>query len=152
MNEPGSMGQRGQVLAFFAVALPAVLLPAAAYAIDVAFVAQRYGALEAATVQAAEAAVQQIDVGELRRTGRLRTDATAAMAAARRAVTADDPGAAVSSVAVGPSTVTVRTSETIELPLPLFSPTASMAASATARLVPGYDRPNSLLPLPASTF
>jgi len=54
-------GQRGQVMAFIAVALGMVLMPLAAYAIDVATVSAAAATLEEATATAAIEAAQQLD-------------------------------------------------------------------------------------------
>ena len=50
--------ESGQVLAFFALVLPIVLVPVGAYAVDATIVASREAALQAATAQAAETAAQ----------------------------------------------------------------------------------------------
>jgi hypothetical protein len=145
--------QRGQVLAFFAVLLPIVLLPLAAYAVDVAFVSTRAAALQASTAQAAEAAAQQVDVATLRARSVLRVDASIARAVASRAVRDSEPEASVESVVVIGTLVTVTTGETITLPFNFLpQPAVTLHARASARLVPGYDSPSSRLPLPTSTF
>lgn len=144
--------QCGQVLAFFAVALPLVLLPVAACAVDSATISGRAGGLQAATAQAAEAAAQQIDVAALRSSGELVLDSAAAQTAALRELETDEPGADLDHVSVGGVMVTVVASERVDLPLPLLARTITLKAHSTARLVPGYDRPSSRLPLPTSTF
>ncbi len=144
--------QQGQVLAFFAVALPLVLLPVAAYAVDSATVSGRAAGLQAATAQAAEAAAQQIDVASIRSAGMLELDHTAAQTAALRELIADEPGASLDQVSVGGATATVVATELVDLPLPLLARTITLRARSVARLVPGYGRPSSLLPLPTSTF
>src|SRR6202521_6407192 len=58
--------QAGQVLAFFAIVIPVVLLPVAAYAVDASIVAGREAGLQAATAQAAETAAQQLNIGPKR--------------------------------------------------------------------------------------
>jgi hypothetical protein len=51
------------------------------------------------------------------------------------------------------SMVTLATSEVITLPFNFLpAPATVIHARASARLVGGYDRPSSLLPLPTSTF
>jgi Flp pilus assembly protein TadG len=144
--------QGGQVLAFVAVALPLVLLPVAAYAVDSATVSGRAAGLQAAAAQAAETAAQQIDVTALRSSGELALDSAAAQAAALRELEADEPGAGLDDVSVGGVVVTIVASERVDLPFPLLARSITLTAHSTARLVPGYDRPSSLLPLPTSTF
>jgi len=144
--------EKGQVLAFFAVALPLVLLPAAAYAIDSVTVSGRAAGLQAATAQAAEAAAQQIDVASLRSRETLELDPAAAQTAALQELAADDPRAVLDQVSVAGVTATVVTVEHVDLPLPLLARTITLRARSIARLVPGYERPSSVLPLPTSTF
>lgn len=146
------VSQEGQVLAFFAVALPLALLPVAAYALDSAAVSGRAAGLQAATAQAAEAAAQQVDVASLRSKGALELDHAAAQNAASQALADDESGANMDQVSVIGVTVTVLASEQVDLPLPLLARTITLHARATGRLVPGYERPSSLLPLPTSTF
>lgn len=145
-------GQVGQVLAFFAMALPLVLLPVAAYAVDSATVSARAAGLQAAAALAAEAASQQLDVAALRSHGELALDPRAAGSAALRELDADEPGADLDQVSVSGVTVTVVASERVDLPLPLLNRTVTLRARSVSRLVPGYDRPSSFLPLPTSTF
>lgn len=145
-------GQAGQVLAFFAVALPLVLLPVAAYAVDSATVSARAAGLQAAAALAAEVASEQLDVATLRSRGELALDARAAQSAALRELDADEPRATLDQVSVSGVTVTVTASELVDLPLPLLTRTVTLRARSASRLVPGYDRPSSFLPLPTSTF
>jgi len=144
--------QTGQVLAFFAVALPLVLLPVAAYALDSATVSARAAGLQAATAMAAEAASEQLDVATLRSRGELVLDPGSARAVAMQDLEADEPGAILERVVVSGVTVTVVASERVSLPLPLLARTVTLHAHSAAQLVPGYDRPSSRLPLPTSTF
>lgn len=144
--------QQGQVLAFFAIALPAVLLPVAAYAIDAAFAAQRYGELQAATAVAAEAAADRLDVAFFRQSEAISIDAAQAGVTARTVLAAEDPAARLVSVAVAGDEVDVAASETVDVPIPLLARAFVFTARADARLVPGYDSPSSRLPLPARTF
>jgi len=142
----------GQVLVFFALVLPIVLLPAAAYALDAAVTAAHYSRLVEVTARAAEDAAQQIDVSALRAGGALRVDTIAAIQAARDDVLAD-PDVRLISVGLAGDTVTVATAEGVLLPLNFVgNPMVTIHASATARIVPGYESPSSLLPLPVSTF
>ena len=144
--------QTGQVLAFFAVALPLVLLPVAAYALDSATVSARAAGLQAATAMAAEAASEQLDVATLRSRSELVLDPGSARAAAMQDLDADEPGAILEQVVVSGLTVTVVASEHVSLPLPLLTSTVTLHAHSAAQLVPGYDRPSSRLPLPTSSF
>ena len=142
----------GQVLVFFALVLPLVLLPVAAYAVDAAVTASEYARLVEVTVRAAEDAAQQVDVAKLRASGALVLD----IAAAERAAHDDlmiEPGASLIAVGVAGDLVTVATAESVALPLDFVGAArVRVHASATARIAPGYDRPSSLLPLPVSTF
>ncbi|HUY72906.1 MAG TPA: hypothetical protein VMW11_00170 [Candidatus Dormibacteraeota bacterium] len=144
--------QTGQVLAFFAVALPLVLLPVAAYAVDSATVSARAAGLQAAATLAAEAASEQLDVATLRSHGELALDPGAAQNTALEELDADEPGATLDQVSVSGLTVTVVASESVRLPLPLLSRTVTLRAHAASRLVPGYDRPSSFLPFPTSSL
>lgn len=145
--------ESGQVLAFFAILLPIVLLPLAAYAIDAAFVSSKAAALQEATAQAAESAAQQVDVTALRRTSVLTIDAPSAIAVSGRQLSLLAPHAQVQSVVVWGAQLTITTSELVDLPFHFLSVAAvRLEARASARLVRGYDSPSSLLPLPTSTF
>ena len=145
-------GRSGQVLVFFALVLPLVLLPVAAYAVDAAVTASEYARLMEVTVRAAEDAAQQVDVAKLRASGALVLD----VAAAERAAHDDlmiEPGASLIAVGVAGDLVTVATAESVALPLDFVGAArVRVHASATARIAPGYDRPSSLLPLPLSSF
>ena len=145
-------GRSGQVLVFFALVLPLVLLPVAAYAVDAAVTTSEYARLVEVTVRAAEDAAQQVDVAKLRASGALVLD----FAAAERAAHDDlmiEPGASLIAVGVAGDLVTVATAESVALPLDFVGAArVRVHASATARIAPGYDRPSSLLPLPVSTF
>lgn len=146
-------GDRGQVLAFYAVLLPIVLLPLAAYAVDVAFVSARAAGLQEATAQAAETAAQQLNVDALRSRSELIVDAQAAADVASRAMSDSEPEATVESVIVVGSMVTISTRVVIRLPFNFLPASATVIhARASARLVGGYDSPSSLLPLPTNTF
>ena len=145
--------QSGQVLVFIALALPAVLLPVAAFAVDAAAAASVHARLEQATANAAESAVQQVDAATLRSGGGLVLDEGAVESAAREVLAAEDAGASLENVTVAGLYVTVNTSESLVLPLNfLGSPSVTVHASATARLAPGYESPSSFLPLSVSTF
>jgi hypothetical protein len=145
--------ERGQVLAFFAILLPIILLPLAAYAVNAAFVSTRAAGLQEATAQAAEAAAQQVDVDALRSRSELTIDASIAGLVARQAVSGSEPGAFVESVVVEGALVTVTAGEMVTLPFNFLPARAiRLDARASARLVTGYSSPSSFLPLPTSTF
>jgi hypothetical protein len=133
--------ESGQILAFFAVAVPVVLLPIAAYAVDATMVAGREAALQAATAQAAETAAQQINVGALRSSGALSLDAAAARLVLEQTLVEEEPGTIIDSYTVTNAEVSVATSEPVTLPFSLFTDTVVLHAHATARLVAGYETP-----------
>lgn len=143
-------GQRGQVMAFIAVALTLVLMPLAAYAIDVATVSAAAAGLEEATATAAIEAAQELDEFDFRASGVMKVDAGAAQRAARAVLAAEAPSASVSSVTVSGAEVTIAAGELVQLPVD-FLPTrrVRLESHATARLAAGYDRPSSRLPSPA---
>ena len=145
--------QRGQVLAFFAIVLPIILLPIAAYAVDASYVSTRAAWLQEATSQAAEAAAQQVDIGALRSGSELTIDVSTARGAATQAMAESEPGASVESVVALGTLVTVTAREVVALPFNFLPVGATVLnARASARLVGGYDNPSSRLPLPTSTF
>jgi hypothetical protein len=134
-------------MAFIAVALAIVLMPLAAYAIDVRTVSAAAAGLQEATATAALVAAQQLDETDFRAGGAMAIDAVAAGRAARAVLAAEAPSASVSSVIVSGAEVTVATGELVQLPLD-FLPTrmVRLEARASATLTGGYDRPSSLLP------
>jgi hypothetical protein len=134
--------QAAQVLAFFAVVLALVLLPVAAYVVDAAVVAGREADLQAATTQAAETAVQHLSVSAIRSSGALTLDATAVGQAVAQTMQEEEIGARVDAYTVAGTEVTVVTSEVVTLPFSVFTPTVTLHAHATARLVMGFDRPS----------
>ena len=145
--------QRGQVLVFFALALPLVLLPIAAYAVDAAVTASSFSRLVEVTSRAAEDAAQQIDISRLRAGGGISIDVVSATEAARAALVASEPDARVVDLAVVGEELRLVTTETVVLPFNVFgSPRDRLRAEVTARIAPGYDSPSSLLPLPLSTL
>jgi uncharacterized protein (UPF0333 family) len=152
-NAVVTKGKRGQVLAFFAVLLPIILLPVAAYAVDAAFVATRSAGLNEATAQAAESAAQQVDVNAFRTRSDLVIDAPMARNVAVRAISESEPYASVESVVVKGAQVTVTTAEVVTLPFNFLPvPAIRLEARASAQLVAGYDTPSSRLPLPTKSF
>jgi precorrin-4 methylase len=145
--------QRAQVLVFFALVLPMVLLPLAAYAIDAAASASAFAKLEEVTVRCAEEAAQQVDVTRLRSGGGFYVNVAGAVAAAQQVLTDSLPDATIASVSVSGTRVTVQTRMVVTLPLQLVGPaTVTIHVTASARLAVGYGSPSSLLPLPTSTF
>jgi hypothetical protein len=132
----------GQVLAFFAIAVPMVLLPVAAYAVDATMMAGRAAALQAATAQAAETAAQQLNVGALRSSGTLLLDAAGVRLVVDQTLLEEEPGASVDSYSVTGADVTVATRELVRLPFSVFADTVVLHAHATARLVAGYESPS----------
>jgi hypothetical protein len=134
---------RGQVLAFFAIVLPVVLLPAAAYAVDAATVASRSADLQAATAQAAETAAQQLNVSVLRSGGAPALDIAAVTLVVAGTVKQEEPGALVESSSVNGVDVVVASSEQVTLPFSVFARTTTLHARATARLAMGYESPSS---------
>ena len=146
-------GSRGQVLVFFALALPLIVLPAAAYAVDASVTASVYSRLIEVTARAAEDAAQQIDVARLRAGGGLSIDIASATRAAEDALAAAEPAAQLHDLAVVGADVRLATTETVVLPFTFFgSPRVAVHAEVAARIAPGYDSPSSRLPLPVSTF
>ena len=143
----------GQVLAFFALLLPIVLMPVAAYAVDAVVVSARAAGLQQATVQAAEDAAQQLSVADLRARRGVTLDSARAHSSAVATVAAIEPGASVQAVVIDGTQVTVVAGEVVALPFNFFPEAAArLQAHASARLVAGYDSPSSRLPLPTSTF
>jgi hypothetical protein len=132
--------RRGQVLVFFALALPLIVLPAAAYAVDASVTASAHSRLVEVTARAAEEAVQQIDVTRLRAGGGISIDVASATAAAAAALASAEPSARVKDLAVLGSEIRLATSETVVLPFSVFgSPRVAVTADVTARIAPGYD-------------
>lgn len=142
----------GQVLAFFAVILPIVLLPVVAYAVDASVVSGRAAALHAATAVAVETASQQLSVLTKRADGGLVLDEGLAQAAAGETLAEEEPAASIKSMSVGGAEITMTTSEVVAVPFNLFGGGIMLQATASARLVAGYDNPSSLLPLAINTF
>lgn len=141
----------GQVLVFFALVLPLVLLPVAAYAVDASVAASAYSQLVEVAALAAEDASQQIDVTALRVGGAIVLDHAQAVAVARAEVAG--AGAAVESVDVEGRLVRVTASRVVKLPLDFVGDgSVTLRASATARIAPGYASPSSRLPLPVNSF
>ncbi len=155
MTGVGSFGcrQAGQVLVFFAMVIPILLLPVAAYAVDAAVAADGMARLQEVTALAAEEAAQQVDAEKLRAGAGVALDPVAARRVARAVMSAGEPAARIVEVGVEGNIVTVTTTETVVLPLNVFwTPEVRFRVAASARLAPGYERPSSLLPLSLSSF
>lgn len=136
---------------FFALVMPIVLLPVAAYAIDAAVTAEGFARLQEITVRAAEEGAQRIDAGRLRSAGQVVVDAAAAEESAGAVV--EGAGAELVRVVVSGNQVTVEARQALELPLNfLGAPDVVLRAVASARLATGYESSSSLLPLPTRTF
>jgi hypothetical protein len=88
----------------------------------------------------------------LRSSDALTLDTTAVRVVASRTLVENEAGAAVESSTIEGVTVTVVAIEPVTLPFNVFATTVVLHASATARLVAGYESPSSRLPLPSSTF
>jgi Putative Flp pilus-assembly TadE/G-like len=140
--KPPNVNQSGQVLTFFVLALPVVLLPVAAYAVDATMIASREAGLQAATAEAAEAAAQQLDIGSIRSTGELTLNTAAALVVVHQTLAAEEPGANLDTSTISGAEVTIVTSEQVTLPFSVFARTATLHARATARLAAGYDSPS----------
>ena len=139
--------QRGQVMAFIAVALGIVVMPVASYAIDSTTVSAAAAALEEATATAATEASQQLDISWFRATGVLSVDAAAARGVVQSVLAAEVPMASITSVTVTGADVTIATREEVPLPFDFFPErTVRLQESASARLMGGYDRPASMSP------
>ncbi len=145
---------RGQVLLTFALVVPIVLIPVLAYAVEGTLLVQRGAALAEATAQAAEDAVQQIDVGTLRAGGGLTIDPLASRAAAAADLSALDPTATITAFSSSGGVVTIATSDTVRVQLAFWvaGGQVTLTAHASARLAAGYSSPISRLPLPRRIF
>jgi hypothetical protein len=135
--------KRAQALVFFAIVLPAVLLPVAALAAETALVAERQSRLSEGTALAATAAALALDTGALRAGTGWALDVAAARHAAAVALLSADPRAVLDSALVSSNQVTISAHELVRLQLAVFVPRGgvSVRATATARLTPGYGSP-----------
>jgi hypothetical protein len=145
-----SRSQAAQTLVTFALLLPLVLLPVAAYAVQATLLATRASLLQAAAARAAEDAGEAVDVAVLRSTGLLRLEPATATRIARDTLAAQDPAARLDDVTVEALTVTVRAHDQVPLAFGGFLRVGSvrLATVATARLTAGYLIPSSRVPLP----
>lgn len=137
-------------MALFALYLPLLLLPLAGYAVDSTLLSARSAVLRGAVDQAAEDAVQVVDVARLRSSGRLFLAPAEAQALAADSLRARDPAAALEHVTVTNEAVTLVATEEVRLAFGGFLGAGSVTLSATARarLRPGYFSPSNLAPFP----
>jgi hypothetical protein len=143
-----------QTLVIFALVMPLVLLPVAAYAVQATLLASRASLLQAAAARAAEDASEAVNVGTLRSSGVLQLDPASATRIARITLAEQDPAARVDDVMVGPLSVTVRAHDTVPLDFGgiLRAGSVVLATVATARLTAGYRSPSSRVPLPTRSL
>ena len=136
-------GSRGQALAFFALALPLVLLPVAAYAAESSMLAARQARLAEVTMLAALDAAQQLDIPRFRAGLGAGVDPSGAVAAATADLAASEPDAVIDAIRVNGGLVTVSVHEWIPLRLATFIRGAGVTlhAGAAANLTPGYQAP-----------
>jgi hypothetical protein len=137
--------QAAQTLVIFALMLPLVLLPVAAYAVQATLLATRASLLEAAAARAAEDASEAVDVVALRSRDSLQLDPTGATRIARITLADQDPAARLDSVTVGPLSVTVRAHDTVPLDFGgiLRAGSVTLTTVATAKLTAGYSSPGA---------
>jgi hypothetical protein len=146
--------QAAQTLVIFALLLPLVLLPIAAYAVQATLLATRASLLQAAAARAAEDASEALDVGAFRSAGVFRLDPAQATRIARTTLADQDPAAQLDDVTVGGLSVTVRAHDAVRLEFGgiLRAGSVTLATVATAMLTAGYRSPSSRVPLPARSF
>jgi hypothetical protein len=132
-----------QTLVAFALVLPLVLLPVAAYAVQATLLATRASLLQAAAARAAEDASQALDVAAFRSAGLLRLDPANATRIARMTLAEQDPAARLDDVTVGALSVTVRAHDAVPLDFGgiLRAGSVNLATVATAQLSDGYSSP-----------
>jgi hypothetical protein len=139
----GAGGGAGQALVFFALVLPLVLLPVAAFGAEAGFLAARQAHLSEATAQAALEAAQQLDAAALRAGTGWLLDPSAAHAVAARDLADQEPGAVLDALTVTGAQLTLAVHEVVPLRLAAFAgaSSATLRAAITARLTPGYSTP-----------
>jgi len=138
-----SRAHAAQTLVAFALFLPLVLLPVAAYAVQATLLASRASLLQAAAARAAEDASQAVDIGALRSRGVLRLDLAEATRIAGASLAGEDAAARLDGVAVGTDSVSVSAHDQVPLAFGgiLRAGTVTLTTMATARLVSGYRNP-----------
>lgn len=134
---------RAQAMVFFAILLPAVLVPAAAYGAEATLIATRQARLQETAALVALDAAQRLDVSRLRSDGVVAADPAAQAAAVRAAVAARAPLASVDELSSTSAGVRLVLSERVPLHLASFVPGAAVTihAAAAARLRTGYAAP-----------
>jgi hypothetical protein len=142
--------QAAQTLVIFALVLPLVLLPVAAYSVEATLLATRASLLQAAAARSAEDASDAVDMAALRSRGTLQLDPASATRIARVTLAVQDPAARLDDVAVRGLTVTVRAHDAVPLDFGgiLRAGSVVLTSRATARLTAGYRSPSSRVPLP----
>jgi hypothetical protein len=135
---------RGQALVFFALVLPLVLLPVAAFGAEASFLAARQAHLSEVTAQAALDAAQQLDTAALRAGAGWHLDPAAARAVAARDFADQEPGAVLDAVILAGAQLTLTAHEVVPLRLASFAGarSATLRAAVSARLTPGYGTPS----------
>jgi len=139
----GAGGGAGQALVFFALVLPLVLLPVAAFGAEAGFLAARQAHLSEVAAQAALDAAQQLDAAALRAGAGWRLDPTAARAVATRDLAEQEPAAVLDGLTAGGAQLTLSVHELVPLRLASFlgARSATLRATLSARLTPGYGTP-----------
>jgi hypothetical protein len=134
-----------QTLVIFALLLPLVLLPVAAYAVQATLLATRASLLRAAATRAAEDAGEALDVGAFRSDEVLRLDPAQANGIARTALAEEDRAAELDDVTVSGLSVTVRAHDKVRLEFGgvLSAGSVILSTVATARLTAGYGGPSA---------
>ena len=134
---------KGQALVFFALVLPLVLLPVAAFAVEAGFLAARQAHLTEVTAQAALDAAQQLDAAALRAGAGWRLDPAVARAVATRELAEQEPAAVLDGLMGGGAQLTLTVHELVPLRLASFAGarSATLRATLSARLTPGYGTP-----------
>ena len=135
---------RGQALVFFAIAVPAALLPVAGLAVDASVLAARQAALAGAVETTALDLAAQVDASALRAGTGWNADSAVAATAAAAYLAAVDPNAVLDAVTVSGGTVTVAAHDSVPATALLLVPVPPgvLHASASARLRHGLASPD----------
>lgn len=141
-------------MVLFALLIPLVLVPAAAYSVEIGYAAARAALLQWACSRAAEDAAQRIDVGALRGSAVLEVDPVAGRAVAAAQLLSIDPRAVLDTFTASGREVAVSAHEVVPATLAFWIPGGALrvGGSARARLTPGYGSPSSLRPFSTSSF
>ena len=116
-------------MAFIAMALAIVLMPVAAYAVDIATVSSAAATLQEATAVAAMEAAQQLNTAAFRSSGVLVIDMNAAHSTARAVLAAEAPSASLSSINVSGVEVTIEAGQLVRLPFDFGAPDGGLRQS-----------------------